>query len=167
MSATATVTYNGEQEDLELATIPTVVAREAGERDPYSLRNQIVEDDVIDNLRKRKAGGKKIANFYEGQNERINGMLKPLSAHTADAKQSAADNALKVKIAINVSFAMNICLAIIQLYAAVSSLSLAMFASCIDAVDPFANLILWFAHRRADKTDENKWPVRGSRFETM
>ncbi|ODN94777.1 cation diffusion facilitator 1 [Cryptococcus wingfieldii CBS 7118] len=166
MSATATVTHSGQQEDLELATIPAVVAREAGERDPYSLRNRIVEDDVIDNLRKRKAGGKKIANFYEGQNERINRMLKPLSAHTADAEQSAADNALKVKIAINVSFAMNICLAIIQLYAAVSSLSLAMFATCIDAVDPFANLILWVAHRKADKADENKWPVRGSRFET-
>jgi len=69
---------------------------------------------------------------------------------------------------VNISFAANICLAVVQLYAAISSLSLALFASCIDAVfDPFANLILWLAHRASAKAEEKKWPVRGSRFETI
>jgi len=77
--------------------------------------------------------GKKIARFYSVQNELINDLLKPMSAHTADANQDAKDMALKVKLAVNISFAANICLAILQLYAAISSLSLALFASCIDA----------------------------------
>ena len=34
------------------------------------------------------------------------------------------------------------------------------------SVDPFANLILWLAHRASVRAEENKWPVRGSRFET-
>ncbi len=41
--------------------------------------------------------------------------------------------ALKVKLAVNISFGANILLAILQLYAAISSLSLALFASSIDA----------------------------------
>lgn len=56
-----------------------------------------------------------------------------MSAHSAEAAQEAKDNALKVKIAINASFIANIALAILQLYAAISSMSLALFASCIDA----------------------------------
>lgn len=95
-------------------------------------------------------------------------MLKPLSTLINEGKQEEADNALKVKIAVNLSFFFNIVLAIVQLYAAISSLSLALFASCIDAVfDPFANLILWMAHRASTKAEESKWPVRGSRFETI
>lgn len=91
-----------------------------------------------------------------------------MSAHSAEAAQDAKNNALKVKIAINASLIANTALAILQLYAAISSMSLALFASCIDAVfDPFANLILWLAHRRSDRANENKWPVRGSRFETI
>lgn len=38
----------------------------------------------------------------------------------------------------------------------------------IDSVfDPLANLILWLAHRASDRAEERKWPVRGSRFETI
>lgn len=77
--------------------------------------------------------GKKIANFYATQNELISGLLKPLATHTADAEAEADRHALKVKIAINASLVANVLLAILQLYAAISSLSLALFASCIDA----------------------------------
>jgi hypothetical protein len=38
--------------DLELMTVPSVVGREAGERDPLSLRSKIVSDEDIDGLRK-------------------------------------------------------------------------------------------------------------------
>ena len=77
--------------------------------------------------------GKKIARFYSTQNEHINDLLKPLSAHIADADADAKGMASKVKLAINISFVTNILLAVVQLYAAISSLSLALFASCIDA----------------------------------
>lgn len=37
----------------------------------------------------------------------------------------------------------------------------------VDSVfDPFANLMLWLAHRAANKAEERKWPLGGSRFET-
>lgn len=87
----------------------------------------------VDWSSRQKGEGKRIARFYSAQNHHINDLLKPLSAHTADAKQDAKDMALKVKLAINLSLAANVVLAIVQLYAAISSLSLALFASCIDA----------------------------------
>ncbi|KIR41450.1 cation diffusion facilitator 1 [Cryptococcus deuterogattii 99/473] len=172
MSATAIATevmdHNlpSPRDDLELVAMPSVVGREAGEKDPYSLRTKMIGEDKIKALRQRKTGGSKLASFYESQNEHINDLLKPMSAHSAEAAQDAENNALKVKIAVNASLVANTALAILQLYAAISSMSLALFASCIDAVDPFANLILWLAHRRSDRANENKWPVRGSRFET-
>ncbi|WVQ91015.1 hypothetical protein IAS59_004802 [Cryptococcus gattii] len=172
MSATAVATeimgrnLPSPRDDLELVAMPSVVGREAGEKDPYSLRTKMIGEDKIKALRQRKTGGSKLASFYESQNEHINDLLKPMSAHSAEAAQDAENNALKVKIAVNASLVANTALAILQLYAAISSMSLALFASCIDAVDPFANLILWLAHRRSDRANENKWPVRGSRFET-
>jgi divalent metal cation (Fe/Co/Zn/Cd) transporter len=41
--------------------------------------------------------------------------------------------ALKVKLAVNISFFANCCLAILQLYAAISSGSLSLFATCADS----------------------------------
>ncbi|WVR07653.1 hypothetical protein IAU60_004695 [Kwoniella sp. DSM 27419] len=153
-------------DDLELMGVPSVVGREAGERDPLLLRDRLISDADLEGIRKRKKGGK-LAHFYEEQNSRINDLLKPLSALSAEAAQEVEDNALKVKIAVNLSLGCNIALAILQLYAAISSGSLALFASCADAVDPFANLILWWAHRASARAPERKWPVRGSRFETI
>ncbi|KAK8853245.1 hypothetical protein IAR55_003947 [Kwoniella newhampshirensis] len=154
------------QNDVELMALPSVVGREAGERDPYSLRDKIISDADLDGIRQRKKG-KKLASFYNDQNSRIEDLLKPLSTLSEEAAQDSKDNATKVKIAVNLSLIANCALAILQLYAAISSLSLALFASCIDAVDPFANAILWAAHRASDRAEEKKWPVRGSRFETM
>lgn len=87
--------------------------------------------DSCNSCRRKK--GKKIASFYSDQNDHIQDMLKPLSTLSAEGEQDVRDNALKVKIAVNLSFACNAVLAVVQLYAAISSLSLALFASCIDA----------------------------------
>lgn len=133
MSSTATMTAPvlSPDVDLELMNMDTVVSREAGESDPLLLRQKVKSAAEIDTLRKRKAG--KVASFYENQNEHIDNLLKPMDVHTAEARDAGEAAALKVKIAVNVSFAANICLAAIQLYAAISSLSLALFASCVDA----------------------------------
>lgn len=70
-------------------------------------------------------------------------------------------------MAVNISFGCNCILAILQLYAAISSGSLALFATMVDSVfDPLANLVLWLAHRAASRAEERKWPLGGSRFET-
>lgn len=135
MSATATMAAPvlSPDIDLELMNMDSVVSREAGEADPLLLRQRQKSAAEIDGLRKSK-GQAKVASFYESQNEHIDNLLKPMDVHSAEARDAGAAAALKVKIAVNVSFAANICLAAIQLYAAISSMSLALFASCVDAV---------------------------------
>ena len=93
-------------------------------------------DRGADNVIRRKGHrrlGRKLASFYTSQNDHIQEMLKPLSTLSAEGEQTEAEMALKVKIAVNLSLGANVCLAALQLYAAISSGSLALFASCIDA----------------------------------
>lgn len=72
-------------------------------------------------------------------------MLKTLDEDAQEGREMESANELRVKIAINASFAVNCCLAILQLYAAISSLSLAFFATALDAIfDPAANFVLNF-----------------------
>lgn len=51
-----------------------------------------------------------------------------LPKHTSDAKDLEEASSRKVKLAIQLSFIANILLAILQVYAAASSLSLSLFA---------------------------------------
>nr|KIR47387.1 cation diffusion facilitator [Cryptococcus bacillisporus CA1280] len=130
------------------------------------LKERIISEDDIKDLKQRRKG-KKLANFYKIQNSRINDLLKPMRAHTSDASQEKANTALRVRIAIHASFIANCCLAVLQLYAAISSSSLALFASCLDAVDPLANiLLLWITYRASNRAEKEKWPIGGSRFQS-
>ncbi len=53
-------------------------------------------------------------------------------------------------------------------YAAISSLSLSLLATGIDSVfDIGSNVVLFWLHKKAQKLDSNKWPVGGSRLETI
>lgn len=53
-------------------------------------------------------------------------------------------------------------------YAAISSISLSLIATGIDACFDFgSNLFLYLIHRQAEKMDVNKWPVGGARLETI
>lgn len=53
-------------------------------------------------------------------------------------------------------------------YAAISSISLSLIATAIDACFDFgSNLFLYLIHRKAEKMDTNKWPVGGARLETI
>lgn len=163
----ATAAGNEAPDDIELMRLDTVISREAGERDPLLLRDKVISEEALEGLRKRRKG-RRIATFYMAQNDHILDMLKPLSTLSAEGEQDARDNALKVKLAINISFGANIVLAVLQLYAAISSGSLALFATMIDSVfDPLANLILWLAHRASARAEEKKWPSGGSRFESI
>ena len=54
------------------------------------------------------------------------------------------------------------------MYAAVTASSLSLLATGIDAVFDFgSNLFLYAIHKRANALDVNKWPVGGSRLETI
>jgi divalent metal cation (Fe/Co/Zn/Cd) transporter len=67
-----------------------------------------------------------------------------MAVHTSEAQEEEDSHALKVQIAIKMSFVCNCILAVLQLYAAFSSLSLSLFATAIDSVfDPFAVRILF------------------------
>lgn len=91
-----------------------------------------------------------------------------MAVHTAEALEEEDASALKVKIAIRASFICNCLLAVLQLYAAFSSLSLSLFATAIDSVfDPFANLVLNRLHKKGLTADPKKWPQGGARFLTI
>lgn len=54
------------------------------------------------------------------------------------------------------------------MYAAISSLSLSLLATGIDAIfDIGSNIMLFWLHKKADKLDYNTWPVGGARLETI
>ncbi|PRQ70348.1 CDF-like metal transporter [Rhodotorula toruloides] len=74
----------------------------------------------------------------------------------------------QIKIAVYGSLIANCILAILQLYAAISSLSLSIFGTAIDSVfDPLANGVLYYCHRKARRVDLRKYPSGGSKFETI
>lgn len=140
--------------------------------DPLLLRSRLVEESEVRRRHsgkgKNKRSERQIRDFYEAQNEHIERLLKPISAHADEDKQDRESSALKVKIAVYASIGANFALAALQLYAAVSSLSLSLFATAADSVfDPFANLVLNWLHRKSEKVDERKWPIGGSRFEPI
>lgn len=140
--------------------------------DPLLLRSRLVEESEIRRRHsgkgKNKRSERQIRDFYEAQNEHIERLLKPISAHADEDKQAQEASALKVKIAVYGSIVANFALAALQMYAAVSSLSLSLFATAADSVfDPFANLVLNWLHRKSEKVDDRKWPIGGSRFEPI
>lgn len=73
-------------------------------------------------------------------------MLKTLEEDAQDALDQTSSSAKHVRWAVRLSFIVNCLLAVLQLYAAISSLSLSFFATALDAVfDPCANLALNYA----------------------
>ncbi|KAJ3527884.1 hypothetical protein NM688_g8066 [Phlebia brevispora] len=135
--------------------------------DPYAFRNGILTEDELAILRKRKRG-KAIERYHRRQNDLISALLKPMEEHTEDARAAEEAARLPIKIAIWASLVANFCLCVIQLYAAISSLSLSLLATGIDSVfDIGSNVLLLWVHRTADKLDMNKWPVGGARLETI
>ena len=73
--------------------------------------------------------GARTTRFYDEQNEHIRALLKPLSKHAEEAQDAEDSSRLPVKIAVWASLAANCCLAVLQLYAAASSLSLSFFGA--------------------------------------
>ncbi|POW04436.1 hypothetical protein PSTT_10365 [Puccinia striiformis] len=125
-------------------------------------------ESALSRLRKRGRKARPVEDFYELQNQHINNLLKSLDEDAREANDATQSSATHVRIAIQASFIVNCLLAALQLYAAISSLSLSFFATALDAVfDPCANFALNYAHRYANKVDLRKYPSGGSRFETI
>ncbi|KAF8899272.1 CDF-like metal transporter [Infundibulicybe gibba] len=138
-----------------------------GNKDPYQISDGILTEQEIATLRRRKMG-KRVAKYQRKQNNLITSLLKPMEDHTNEAKVEEAAARLPVKIAVWASLIANFSLCILQLYAAISSLSLSLLATGIDSIfDIGSNVLLFWLHKKAAKLDVNAWPVGGARLETI
>jgi len=154
------------------------------EADPYKLASKVKTSDQIAAIRantSRKrisplaflqksteiARTKKVQEFYESQNENIHRLLKPVEEHRRQAREEIGADRLKMKIAVNGSFAANLLLAALQIYGAVSSGSLSLFTTMADAIfDPLSNITLILCNRAVDRVDARRFPSGKARIET-
>lgn len=156
--------------------------RVAAESDPFGLSSSYKTDSDLEQIKanssRKRDGGKlnpapkldarKVRGFYQNQNAAIERMLKSVEEHRAEARQEQGDDQLKFRIAIWGSFAANIVLAILQLYAAISSGSLSLITSMADAVfDPLSNLTLILSNRAIKRVDPRRFPAGKARLETV
>ncbi|KIM31755.1 hypothetical protein M408DRAFT_327197 [Serendipita vermifera MAFF 305830] len=152
--------------DVELQPTSAYSTAISSSLDPYSLKAGLKTDGDLQNLKKSKK--KKAGAYYEKQNELIGDLLRPLEEHVENARAAERANRLPVKIALYGSLGANIALSALQLYAAITSLSLSILATAIDSVfDPLGNGLLWYLHRKSKRLDNNKWPVGGERLTTI
>jgi len=150
--------------------------------DPYHLSAGLKTEDEINHIRtnisarrnssfvgldKDTFKARKVKNFYEEQNENIERLLKPVDDHRRLAKESNEANAMQYKIAVYGSFGANIMLAGLQLYAAASSGSLALFTTMADALfDPLSNVTLILCNRAVNRVNPRRYPSGKARIET-
>ena len=154
-----------------------------GESDPYELASKLMSPSELELIRgntsrkinvyrpiafdKKSRKARRLHGFYENQNEQIERWLKPVDEHVRLAKEIKGDNQLKYKIAVIGSFAANLVLAALQLFAAISSGSLALMATMSDAIfDPLSNLSLIICNRAVNKVDPRTFPSGKARIET-
>ncbi|KAI9513113.1 CDF manganese transporter [Russula earlei] len=157
------VVTNRLQADAESPTTSRITTS----RDPYNIGHGLKSDAEIAELRSRKRG-KHLASYHRRQNDLIASLLKPMEEHTEDARNEENIFRLPIKIAVRASLIANIVLAVLQVYAAVSSASLSILTTGIDSIsDVSSNFVLYFLHRKANRMDVNKWPVGGARLETI
>lgn len=148
--------------------------------DPYNLSAAFKTDQQLDEIKantSRKRDGPRIkiksrhsevTEFYRNQNETIERLLKTVEEHRSDARQEAGEDHLRHQIAVWGSFIANIILSILQLYAAISSVSLSLFTTAADSVfDPFSNLTLILTHRAVNRVDANRFPSGKARLENV
>ncbi|MCJ1353378.1 MAG: hypothetical protein MMC33_003364 [Icmadophila ericetorum] len=176
---TVSEAYSSGRRDIEERTVSCYTV----ENDPYDLSAKIKSQSELSAIRantSRKRDGcgpimlnkeahraRKLEKFYEGQNENIRRLLKPVEEHVERAKEIDGDNQLKLKIAVNGSFVANIILAILQLYAASTSGSLSLVTTLADAIfDPFSNFTLMYTRRKIKKVDPRRYPSGKARIET-
>jgi len=134
---------------------------DSSETNPYAsvLRSRRKNDEEIKGVR-----GRKLRKFYQEQNEVIDDLL---TATDPEDEDQLKKEAFQVKIAIYGSVAVNICLFGLQLFAAIYSKSLSLFATMADSfMDLLSGVILLWAERASKKSSSLKYPVGKSRIET-
>jgi cation diffusion facilitator family transporter len=137
--------------------------------DPLSIRqyknNEISRSTI--KLLHPNGSYRKIQHYYTRQNEQIDLFLQSGNEERLDALDQVK-NGWRVKLAVNASFAVNFCLFIIQLYAAISTGSLSLFATAADAfMDLVSSVVMLITSRLAARPSPYKYPVGRRRIETV
>ncbi|KAI5783565.1 cation efflux family-domain-containing protein [Geopyxis carbonaria] len=155
----------------EISELLTKNKKTTHARLPFHSRASSSSDGTSDAaagpMKKQKVDVKGLQSFYETQNAHIERMLKSVDDHRQEAKDEQTDTRVRFLIAVHGSLAANILLAALQMYAAISSGSLSLFATMADSIfDPLSNLLLVFSHRAVNKVDSNRFPSGKARLET-
>ncbi|KAF9315245.1 hypothetical protein BG003_003238, partial [Podila horticola] len=130
-------------------------------RDPMSLESKRISEDQM------RSSKKSVKEFYREQNELIDDLIDPRENREGAAEQEEK-NLVKVKIAIYGSVGVNVLLFFLQLYAAISSKSLSLFATMADSfMDQLSGFILMWAAHASTKSNWFKYPSGKSRMETI
>ncbi|KKY28797.1 putative cation efflux family protein [Diplodia seriata] len=115
----------------------------------------------------KRSRARKVESFYEKQNELIDELLQSGDEERLH-QEDQEKNGGKVKFAVNASFAVNFCLFCIQLFAAVTTGSLSLFATAADAfMDLVSSIVMLVTSRLANKPNPVKYPVGRRRIETV
>ncbi|KAL8418218.1 hypothetical protein RB594_001722 [Gaeumannomyces avenae] len=110
---------------------------------------------------------KKLKKFYTRQNDLIDQFLGA-DDEEQNTLEEDARVAPKIKFAVNASFTVNFCLFVIQLYAAISTGSLSLFATTADAfMDLVSSFVMLITSRLAARPSIYKYPVGRTRIETI
>lgn len=105
------------------------------------------------------ANKRKVRKFYTRQNQLIDQFLNVDDEERLKVEEDEK-NAGKVQFAIWASFVLNLALFLIQLYAAISTGSLALFATATDAfMDFVSSLVMLTTSRMASRPSVYKYPV--------
>ncbi|TDZ44728.1 Metal tolerance protein 7 [Colletotrichum trifolii] len=137
--------------------------------DPYDFgrhrRNNVSRKQMA--IEHPKGDKRKLKKFYHRQNDLIDQFL----GAEDEENQQVAENARmgpKIKFAVNASFTVNFCLFVIQLYAAVSTGSLSLFATAADAfMDLVSSFVMLITSKLAARPSIYKYPVGRTRIETI
>jgi len=139
--------------------------------DPLSLGAWKRTEEEISGLRKRasnNAGGRKVQAFYREQNEQIERLLQPADEQEREAEEATERNSFKIKIVIYGSLIANIMLFVLQLFAAVLSGSLSLFATAADAfMDLVSSIVLAWTNKLASRNNYLLYPTGKSKLETV
>jgi hypothetical protein len=136
--------------------------------DPLGLRRGIKSEAEIKRLcNSRIASKRRLGEFYKEQNELIEELLRPVGLSEEERREAALDSR-RVQIAVYGSVMANIILFLLQLFAAIDSGSLSLFATMADAfMDLLSSVVLMLAGHEASKENLHKYPTGKSRMETI
>ncbi|KAJ3196576.1 hypothetical protein HK101_008488 [Irineochytrium annulatum] len=136
--------------------------------DPLGLMRGMKSEREMEGLKKMKGKrGRKLRAFYEAQNELIEDLLRPVERAEGEEDEEVK-RLFKLKIAVYGSTFANLLLFVLQLVAAITSGSLALFATMADSfMDLASSLVLILTGFAAgNKRNRQQYPAGKKRFET-